>query len=398
MKVLFVVHRYGVEVRGGAEGACRELATRLAARGHTVTVLTTRALSYRTWEPHYAAGEEFLDGVRVVRLENRLRDVEAFDRLHLRVGRAHDPIATPLQAAWIEAQGPVVPELADWIADHAPDHDVAVFLPYLYGTTTTGLPAASGRIPTVLVPCLHPEPPLRLHAFDEVADLADLVAFLTPEEALLFRDRFRPRARSLVAGLGVDDHDDAGSAGALPPEVGDDPFVLYLGRIDPSKGTDWLVDAFARHRRRSPHDLRLVMAGDPVVPPPETDGVVLTGIVDDTTRTALLRAARALVHPSPFESFSLVVMEAWSERTPVLATRSNDVLRGHLERSGGGIGFDDWDELSAALDLLTEDPGLRDRLGIAGRRYVDRDHRWDVVLDRWERALRRAARDRVGLR
>lgn len=397
MRILFVVHRYGIEVRGGAEGACRELATRLAARGHDVTVLTTRALGYRTWEPHYASGEEVLDGVRVVRLENRVRDVEAFDRLHLRIERADDPIATPLQAAWIEAQGPVVPDLPGWFADHAPEHDVAVFLPYLYGTTTTGLPAASGRIPTVLVPCLHPEPPLRLHAFDEVADLADLVAFLTPEEALLFRERFRPRARSLVAGLGVDDHDHEPSA-ALPPEVGDKPFVLYLGRIDPSKGTDWLVDAFAQHRRRSPHDLRLVMAGDPVVTPPATDGVILTGIVDDATRTALLRSARALVHPSPFESFSLVVMEAWSERTPVLATRSNDVLRGHLDRSGGGIGFDDANELSAALDLLTEDIGLRDRLGIAGRLYVDRDHRWEAVLDRWERALRRATNSGVGLR
>ena len=91
-------------------------------------------------------------------------------------------------------------------------------------------------------------------------------------------------------------------------------------------------------------------------------------------------------------------MEAWSERTPVLATRSNDVLRGHLDRSGGGIGFDDANELSAALDLLTEDIGLRDRLGIAGRLYVDRDHRWEAVLDRWERALRRATNSGVGLR
>ena len=121
MRILFVVHRYGIEVRGGAEGACRELATRLAARGHDVTVLTTRALGYRTWEPHYASGEEVLDGVRVVRLENRVRDVEAFDRLHLRIERADDPIATPLQAAWIEAQGPVVPDLPGWFADHAPE-------------------------------------------------------------------------------------------------------------------------------------------------------------------------------------------------------------------------------------------------------------------------------------
>ena len=46
-----------------------------------------------------------------------------------------------------------------------------------------------------------------------------------------------------------------------------------------------------------------------------------------------------------------------------------------VERAEGVLGL--------ALDLLVRDPGLRDALGANGRRYVDSEYRWDVVLDRW---------------
>src|SRR3546814_11727225 len=63
-----------------------------------------------------------------------------------------------------------------------------------------------------------------------------------------------------------------------------------------------------------------------------------------------MAAAVALVHPSPFESFGMVVTEAWALGTPVIAFGGNDVLRGHIERSGGGVTVTTGAELGAAAD------------------------------------------------
>ncbi|MTA39465.1 MAG: hypothetical protein F2560_00315, partial [Actinobacteria bacterium] len=50
MRILYVVHRYGSEIVGGAEAACRMFAEQLVMRGHNVDVLTSCAQSFVTWE------------------------------------------------------------------------------------------------------------------------------------------------------------------------------------------------------------------------------------------------------------------------------------------------------------------------------------------------------------
>src|ERR671932_820288 len=64
MHLLFVVQRYGPEVFGGAEDACRQFASRMAVR-HDVEVLTSCAVSYVDWANVYRPGTESLDGVTV---------------------------------------------------------------------------------------------------------------------------------------------------------------------------------------------------------------------------------------------------------------------------------------------------------------------------------------------
>ena len=397
LDLLFVVQRYGRDVRGGAEQACRELATRLAQRGHRVSVLTTTALAYTDWSPHYPVGQELLDGVQVHRLDARKRDLEAFERLNRRVTIAGLPVAMPLQRAWQQAQGPVVPDLVPWLDEHAAAYDVAAFFTYLYATTTEGLPAATRTTPTMLVPCAHDEIPLHLSVFDTVVHLADRLAFLTPEEADLFRARFRLTTMHEVLGLGTELDPEAGDEAAMRTQycLGDDPYVLYLGRLDPIKGAWWLVESFARYKALRPGPLKLVLAGEAVQEVPHSDDVVVTGVVDDPTRTAALRSALALVHPSPYESFSMVLTEAWATSTPAVAYAGNPVLRGHVERSEGGLLFRSAADLGAALDLLLAEPERASALGRAGRRYVEHNYGWPVVIEHWERALQRAAACRV---
>ena len=120
MRLLFVVQRYGSEVAGGAETCCREFATRLAARGHDVDVLTSAALSYRTWANHYPAGPSELDGVTVHRLPAvGERDDRFFTPLNTRVVWGHKPVPLYLQHQWMRAQGPWIPEIVPWLVDRA---------------------------------------------------------------------------------------------------------------------------------------------------------------------------------------------------------------------------------------------------------------------------------------
>lgn len=392
MRLLHVVQRYGREVAGGAELACRLLATRMAARGHEVHVLTSRARSYVDWADHYPAGEEEIDGVVVHRLSvDRPRDDRRFGELNRRAAYGHQPVALPLQREWMRAQGPSLPGLRPWLAREAAGFHAVDFWTYLYRTTHDGLPEAARRTPTLLHPTAHDEPALRLSIFDGLARLPDAIVCLTLEELHLVQRRFRPRAHTAVVGLGVDMAPGdatkfrAGAGGGSG--VGDAPYLVCVGRIDPGKGTDELVAFFATYKARRPGPLKLVLVGEPVRPLAPHPDVVVTGWVDDDARRGAVAGALALVQPSYFESFSLVLVEAFALGTAALVQGRSDVLAGHARRSGGAIPYEGYAEFEAAVDWLLEGPDLARRLGAAGRAYVERDYGWDRVLDRYERVV-----------
>ena len=107
------------------------------------------------------------------------------------------------------------------------------------------------------------------------------------------------------------------------------------------------------------------------------------GPVDEAVKWGLLRGAFALVSPSAFESFSIVLLEAWSVGTPALVNSRCAVTLDHARRSGGGVAFGNYAELEVELDRLTDSAPLRAALGRAGQAYVDAHYHWDDVLDRY---------------
>jgi glycosyltransferase involved in cell wall biosynthesis len=124
--------------------------------------------------------------------------------------------------------------------------------------------------------------------------------------------------------------------------------------------------------------------------------VTVVGGVDEATKWGLLRGATALVSPSPNESLSLVLLEAWSVGTPVLVNGACAVTVDQCMRSDGGLWFDSFASFEVALDRLAGDAGLRARLGAAGRAYVERHYAWPVVVDRYTRFIERVASTRRG--
>jgi glycosyltransferase involved in cell wall biosynthesis len=387
VNIAYVVHRYGVEVLGGAEQACRSLAERLAAGGWDVDVFTTCARDGTDWEDQYPPGESVVNGVRIHRFQSvagRAPDFEAFSESVLpQAANASMAVAE----RWIDLQGPICPAAIDAAA--ASDPDIAVFYPYLYYPTVRGVRRLEDR--AVMHPAAHDELPLRLPVFRDVFARCRGFVFQTESERALVEGRF-PEAAAIpqvLVGLGIE-------SGQGDPDrfretfgLGDRPFVLCLGRVDEFKGSLMLADYFAAYKERHPGPLALVFVGPVVDHPPQSADVVVTGPVDESLKWGALGAAELLVSPSPLESFSIVLMEAWDAGIPVLVNAACGPTQEHCERSNGGLWFDGYATFEAALDRLLGDPELRTTLAAAGRTYVERQFRWDAVLSRYQRFLER---------
>jgi glycosyltransferase involved in cell wall biosynthesis len=284
-------------------------------------------------------------------------------------------------------QGPWSPDLIHWLERHARDYDCVAFYTYLYWTTWAGLDAVAGTVPTVLHPTVHDEPPVRLSLFDNMFRLPNAFALLTPEEAQFVRDRFHIEPRHEVVGIGVDlvDSDPRPFRTRFPMD--DAPYLLFVGRLDPGKGAREIVDFFTTYKDRNPSDLRLVLLGEPLIDVPERDDIVVTGFVDYELRDSAMAGSLALVQPSYFESFSMVLTESFAHRRPALVQGRCAVLRGHAVRSGAAIPYEGYAEFEGAVGMLLDDNGLVAAMGAAGRAYVEREYSWDLVLERYERLV-----------
>lgn len=391
MRILYVVMRYGEDIAGGAEQHCREIAERMVQRGHEIEVATTCATSYVDWANTYEPGRSVEAGVVVHRFPTeRARDNVQFNELNQRILTGTGPRPLSMQREWMRMQGPYSPHLVEWLGHNANRYDVTVFITYLYWTTWAGLRQIGGTTRTLLHPTAHDEPPLWLSLFDEVFRYPDAFAFLAPEERDLVERRFPGAPSGEVVGVGVDLPDVTGSDGAEFRSrfgLSDDPYLLYVGRVDPSKGALELLDFFCTYKDRNPGPARMVFLGQPLMDFPDRPDVVATGFVDASVRDAALAGATALVQPSYFESFSMVLTEAFAHRRPALVQGRCAVLNGHAERSGAAIPYRGFAEFEVAVDWLMANPDAADAMGAAGRAYVEREYNWNLVLDKYESLL-----------
>ncbi len=391
MRILYVVQRYGETIAGGAEQHCREMAERMARRGHDVEVATTCAQSYVDWADAYEPGRSTVNGVGVHRFRVAApRANLQFNELNRRMVRGRGARPLFVQEEWMRQQGPWCPELITWLERNVQRYDCVICFTYLYWTTWAALHALRGRVPLVLHPTVHDEPPLRLSLFDAEFRAPDAFALSTPEEIDLIRARFHVDPPGAVVGIGVEVGAADGARFRRTYGLDDHPYLLYVGRIDPGKGALALVDFFVAYKERHPgDDLVLVLVGDALVEVPERDDVVVTGFVDYQTRDDALAGALALAQPSFFESFSMILTEAFAFGRPAIVQGRCEVLAGHARRSDAAIPYDGFAEFECAVEMLCADPGLADAMGAAGKAYVEREYTWDAVLDRYEALLER---------
>ena len=219
---------------------------------------------------------------------------------------------------WIDRQGPDSPDLLEAIA--AVDDGVLSLIPYLYQPTVRGLHLA--KVPALLQAATHPEPPLRLPVFDELFSAADALLHGSRAEQQLVLERFPSTASTPQTVLGYPVEID----GPVDPDaarhalgLGDEPFCVYLCRVDAGKGVLDLVERFRAFRQRRGGG-RLVIAGPVIDKPPVVDGVDVLGRIPTEHKFGLLAAADVLINPSPHESFSCSCPRHFSSAPPRWST------------------------------------------------------------------------------
>lgn len=151
------------------------------------------------------------------------------------------------------------------------------------------------------------------------------------------------------------------------------PYFLFVGRLERIKGLDDVIPAMREHPEA---DLLIAGAGrhEPVLREKAAGirNVKFLGRLEPGTLERYYGHAVALVVPSiGYETFGIVLIEAFAQGTPVIA-RDIGPLPEIVTRAGGGEVFRTPSELLAAMQRLQHTPGLRDRLGASGYRgFVD---------------------------
>jgi len=387
LSLAIVVQRYGADINGGAELHARYVAEHLADHAN-VRVLTTCARDYITWRNEFPPGPTTVNEIAVERFpvaRERPANLLEFGRHSTRVFDGRHSLDDEL--AWLDAQGPVCPELLRRVGDAGDEFDFVIAFSLRYPTTFH----TARRVPekTVLVPTMEREAAMGLSLLPPVLRGVRAIMYNSLEERQQLRALSgNTHVPGVVVGIGSD----------IPPAP--DPvrgrekfgltrrFILYVGRIDANKGCDELFQLFLSYLRVSylklqDRELELVLIGTPILPLPDHARVRHLGFVSDADKFDVLAAAEALVMPSYFESLSMVALEAWALGRPVLANAHCDVLLGQCLRSNAGLFYRNAEEFGGALDALLDGSGLARRLGANGRKYYEDHYRWDVIESKY---------------
>ncbi|MBD2127321.1 glycosyltransferase family 4 protein [Microcoleus sp. ZQ-A2] len=375
-RIAFVVQRCGLEVNGGSESHCLKIAERMS-KYWDVEILTTCALDYMTWKNHYPPGLADVSGVKVRRFRvAKQRDIRAFNRLSEKIYPRIKEASLKEQETWMLAQGSRSPDLINYVKKHKGDYDAFIFFTYLYGTTYFVLPLVAEK--AYLVPTAHNEWPIYMSIWDTLFEKPQGFIFNTVEERTFLQSRFpKANCEGPIVGVAVEPPEAYDAERFRQQYNVDEPFLLYVGRIDPSKGCDELFRYFLELRARESAPRKLVLLGRSVMSISKHPDIIALGFVDEQTKWDALAACELLVMPSPYESLSMAVLEAWTVSKPVLVNGKCEVLVGQCRRAHGGLWYTNKYEFQVALEKM--DKEVRYQLGLQGNKFVEETYKWSRI-------------------
>jgi glycosyltransferase involved in cell wall biosynthesis len=184
-----------------------------------------------------------------------------------------------------------------------------------------------------------------------------------------------------------------GTFRARHPEVGGQPYILFLARLHYVKRADLLVRAFAKVAARVP-DVKLVVAGpdfgtralieETVVRQGLKERVFLPGPLYGKEKYAAMADAICFCQSSVYETFSMSILEAMACGLPVVVTKGCNF--DEIKDSGAGLVVDDDDggenALADALGTICTNEAFRAQAARRARELVVEKYTWPIVARR----------------
>lgn len=353
MKIAMIGHKRIPGREGGVEVVVEELAARLAAMGHEVTAYNRSCKG--------ADRRKSFKGVRLVwvpTINKKSLDAVVYSflaTLHALFGHY------------------------DVIHYHAIGPSVMLFVPHLLGIRTVatvhGLNYKTPKWKGFAAWYIRQGEKI-------VAKYADEVIVLSRDAQRYFKETYGRQTRYIPNGVQLRPIRPADQIKSRWGLAGDDYF-LFLSRIVPGKGLEYLVEAYLQLPRPRP---RLVIAGDSVHVPEfyqsiraktaQCPDVLFTGFVQGEVLDELYSNARAFVFPSEAEGMPMCLLEAMAYDCPciVSAIPENEEIMG--ERA---VFFESRNsaDLRQKLELFLQPAPRPDTRG-----YVEKNFNWEQVAQK----------------
>ena len=221
---------------------------------------------------------------------------------------------------------------------------------------------------SAFIHCLNKDEVGFVEAFGYAADLVTI-----PNG--VFLEEFDPRP-------------DFGNFRAARPEIGDDPYVLFLSRLHYKKGLDYLADSFSKVAPKFP-DLKLVVAGpdggarsgfeQQISEAGLSDRVLLTGPIYGQAKLEAVRDATMFCLPSRQEGFSIAITEALALGTPCVVTDACHYPEVAEVNAGFVTELNAQSVADGIESILRSTPEQREEMGEQGRRLVKERFTWPVI-------------------
>lgn len=380
MKLAFVVQRYGLEISGGAELHCRWVAEHMK-KYFEVEVLTTKALDYITWKDHYPRGEEVINGIPVKRFSvTQTRNPKRFGRIQNYILENEHRLEDELK--WLEEEGPYSPSLIKYINEHQNDYDYFIFFSYRYYHSYCGINSLPQK--SILVPTAEHDPVIYLKIFKDLFRKPRAIIYNSVEEKKMINSLSQNMdVLGDIVGVGTEIPSQFSSEGFRRKYQIEGDYIIYIGRIDENKGCHKLFDCFLRFKDEIDSDIKLVLVGSNKLKIPSHSGIAYLGFLSEEDKFSALEGALLLMMPSFYESLSMVTLEAWALRIPVLANARCEVLKGQCMRSNAGLFYENYEEFREALGLLISSPGLCEAMGKNGQEHFRQNYTWEVIENKY---------------
>lgn len=386
-RIGIVVQRFGLEARGGAELLARLLAKALVEK-YEVEVITTKAVSHNTWQNEYKNDIEVWEGVVIRRFGvARVRVMSEFQEfVHTYESKTHKTLKDDYE--YLVRQGPYCPDMFEYIRREKDNYDLFLVVTYDFIHSFEAITAVGNK--SVFIPTAHDEVGFRRGTVAKIMKYCGGLIYLTRAEKK-FVESVYPKVKekmSVTTGIFLD-RELANKNEVVGCKVGEylkkkRLYMVYMGRIEASKGCNELFDYYGRYSISSGKEsIDLVLMGPEILPVPRLPGIVYLGVVNDKEKYEVMKRSLMVVNSSLYESFSFVICEAWEMKRPVLVNGRCAVLKDQVRLADGGLWYEDYGDFRIMVDWLRDNRKDADRIGLQGYSFVKKKYGRNTVTQKW---------------